>query len=152
MSNVTVEHADWVKSLEPGDEIEGRIPGGNWQPVTVRMNDGTEVPIWSHEYISGYCWYLPKNVRPRGKPPEATGMTSADLADEFESFIRASRARVTGVGDEQYSTGEGQRFERMPIGELITMAREEAQDLAVYAAMIDIRLARLERAFTGGTE
>jgi hypothetical protein len=34
----------------------------------------------------------------------------------------------------------------MPLVELVVYAREEAQDLAVYAAMLDIRLKRLEDA------
>jgi hypothetical protein len=34
----------------------------------------------------------------------------------------------------------------MPLLDLIQYAREEAQDLAVYAAMVDIRLQRLETA------
>lgn len=71
-------------------------------------------------------------------------MTPEELADEVEGFIGQCRGRILGVGADQYDEGDGQKFEKMPLVELITYAREEAQDLAVYAAMIDIRLQRLE--------
>lgn len=80
-------------------------------------------------------------------PPK--GMSSKDLADYVGDFIRAAQARVNGVGDEQYSIPEGQKFEGMTPNELIQMAREEAQDLAAYAAMMDIRLARMAEKLGG---
>lgn len=73
-------------------------------------------------------------------------MTSEELADEVSDFIRACRGRVLGVGAEQYDEGDSQTFERMPLAGLIQYAREEVQDLAVYAVMVDIRLKRLEAA------
>lgn len=133
-----------VKSVKPGDRVEV-YEDDQWIEVTVKQNDGSGIPI---EAESG-DWYFAHNVRPIERPVPAEGMTSAELADEVGSFIDACRSRITGVGDEQYAEQDGQKFERMPIGDLITMAREEAQDLAVYAAMMDIRLARLERAFKG---
>lgn len=71
------------------------------------------------------------------------GMTSEQLAEYFAEFIRRAQARVTGIGHSQYGSDSEQRFEAMTPAELIDWAREEAQDLAVYAAMIDIRLARI---------
>ncbi|MBK3559287.1 hypothetical protein JHN55_22730 [Streptomyces sp. MBT56] len=73
-------------------------------------------------------------------------MTSEELADNFGHFMRACRGRILGVGAEQYEDDNGQKFETMPLVELVVYAREEAQDLAVYAAMLDIRLKRLEDA------
>ncbi|MFF1739623.1 hypothetical protein [Streptomyces mirabilis] len=73
-------------------------------------------------------------------------MTPAQLAEYVTEFIGECQARVMGVGAEQYSQGEQQKFETMPLLDLIQYAREEAQDLAVYAAMVDIRLQRLETA------
>jgi hypothetical protein len=73
-------------------------------------------------------------------------MTPAQLAEYVTEFIGECQARVMGVGAEQYSNGDQQKFETMPLGDLIQYAREEAQDLAVYAAMVDIRLQRLEAA------
>jgi hypothetical protein len=74
-----------------------------------------------------------------------------ELADEVGHFIRQCRGRILGIGAEQYSEAEGQKFETMPLIELIQYAREEAQDLAVYAAMIDIRLSRFENALRAHT-
>jgi hypothetical protein len=74
-------------------------------------------------------------------------VTSEELADEVGHFIRQCRGRILGIGAEQYDQGDGQqKFEGMPLVELVVYAREEAQDLAVYAAMLDIRLKRLEDA------
>ena len=73
-------------------------------------------------------------------------MTSAELAERVEGFIRACKSRVMGTGNDQYSTAEGQAFERMSPLELVRMAREEAQDGAVYMAMLDVQLAKLEEA------
>ncbi|MFD9368562.1 hypothetical protein ACFWA6_12750 [Streptomyces sp. NPDC060020] len=75
-------------------------------------------------------------------------MTSEELADSVSDFIGECRSRILGIGAEQYDEGDGQKFEKMPLAGLIRYAREEAQDLAVYAAMLDIRLARLEAAFS----
>jgi hypothetical protein len=73
-------------------------------------------------------------------------MTSEELADEVSHFIGECRGRILGIGAEQYEEPDGQKFEKMPLVELVVYAREEAQDLAVYAAMLDIRLKRLEDA------
>ncbi|MFD6970582.1 hypothetical protein [Streptomyces sp. NPDC059949] len=74
-------------------------------------------------------------------------MTSEELATYVSDFIGECRSRILGIGAEQYDEGDAQKFEKMPLPELIRYAREEAQDLAVYAAMVDIRLSRLEAAF-----
>lgn len=71
-------------------------------------------------------------------------MTSNELAEYVTDFIGECQSRILGIGAEQYDEGDGQKFEKMPLLELIQYAREEAQDLAVYAAMVDIRLSRLE--------
>ena len=80
------------------------------------------------------------------------GMSSADLAYGLGIFLNASVARVFGPGREQYEKrrdngGVFQAFEEMTPRQILKMAREEVQDLGAYAAMTDIRLARLERAF-----
>jgi hypothetical protein len=74
-------------------------------------------------------------------------VTSEELAEKVTEFIDECRFRILGIGAEQYDEGDGQKFEKMPFPDLIQYAREEAQDLAVYAAMIDIRLQRLETLF-----
>ncbi|MGW6535194.1 hypothetical protein ACWGBV_03050 [Streptomyces sp. NPDC055051] len=74
-------------------------------------------------------------------------MTSEELADEVSDFIGQCRGRILGIGTDQYQEPDGrQKFETMPLVELVIYAREEAQDLAVYAAMLDIRLKKLEEA------
>ncbi|GAB3847393.1 hypothetical protein GCM10029963_28800 [Micromonospora andamanensis] len=84
-------------------------------------------------------------------PVVPEGMTPDDLADYVQAFVNAAKDRVLGVGADQYASygadgRDRQLFEAMTPGQLITMAREEAQDLAVYAAMLDIRLARISEA------
>lgn len=71
-------------------------------------------------------------------------MTSDELAARVEVFILACRGRVLGSGRDQYEMGGVQRFESMTPLELVGWAREEAQDLAVYATMVDVRLQALE--------
>lgn len=78
--------------------------------------------------------------------PLKQGMSSEDLANYVDQFIREAQARVRGVGDEQYSQGTHQKFEAMHPDELFEWAQEEVQDIAVYAAMLDIRLRRIREA------
>ena len=73
-------------------------------------------------------------------------MTSAELAQEVAAFIEECQARVMGVGNEQYSMGDKQKFEVMSIDELIEYTEEELRDMAVYACMNHIRLRRLREA------
>lgn len=79
----------------------------------------------------------------------AVGVTSDELARRVEKTIRACRERVTGVGREQYEQADGsQRFELMTPLEVVRWAREEAQDLNVYATMLDVRLQQIEEALS----
>jgi hypothetical protein len=93
-------------------------------------------------------------------------MTSEDLAGEVrrivrdaddgqgdpddylarERVIQDAQARVRGVGAEQYTESDGQRFESMPLLGLIEYAREEALDLVNYGVMLAIRIERLAAA------
>ena len=70
----------------------------------------------------------------------AKGLTTDELAAGVEAFIAAAVSRVKGVGDEQYATSEGQKFESMSISELCDWTLEELEDVAVYAAMLAIRV------------
>jgi hypothetical protein len=79
-------------------------------------------------------------------------MSSVDLADGVHDFITECMKRIHGPGREQYEKrrdngGVFQAFEQMTPLEILQAAREEVQDLGVYAAMLDIRLARLTAAF-----
>lgn len=70
-------------------------------------------------------------------------MTSEELAQEVEDFIERCQDRITGTGNEQYSRGDRQLFEDVPLERLIVMIQEEIQDVACYATMLEIRLERL---------
>lgn len=72
-------------------------------------------------------------------------MLSRELSDEVEWLIRECSLRVMGTGNEQYSEGQKQRFERLPLEEVFQYTYEEIEDLIVYATMIHIRLRRLEK-------
>jgi hypothetical protein len=80
------------------------------------------------------------------------GMSSDDLVRGLDDFLGNAVSRIHGPGREQYERPSDipgrvyQAFELMTPREILRMAREEVQDLGVYAAMTDIRLARLERA------
>ncbi|WP_440066395.1 hypothetical protein [Streptosporangium sp. OZ121] len=73
-------------------------------------------------------------------------MTSDQLAAAVESAVKAAKARVMGVGKDQYETPDGnQGFESMSLAELLDWASEEAEDLMVYAVMLQIRITRVKR-------
>lgn len=80
------------------------------------------------------------------------GLSADELSEGVLKFLAACIGRVQGPGREQYERprdghrGVYQAFEHMTPLELVQMAREEVQDLGVYAAMTDIRLARLQAA------
>lgn len=70
-------------------------------------------------------------------------MTSEELAETVAETIRATTARILGVGAAQYDDGSGtQKFETLPAAELAAWLIEEADDLIVYAIMLRIRAAR----------
>ena len=62
-------------------------------------------------------------------------MTSQELADFIEQTIREARSRIEGIGDEQYSFGSEQKFERYENGEYvenITRRKENKAMKLVY--------------------
>ncbi len=70
-------------------------------------------------------------------------MTSEELAETVADTIRATTARVLGVGADQYDDGSGtQKFETLAPSELAEWLIEEADDLIVYAIMLRIRATR----------
>jgi hypothetical protein len=89
-------------------------------------------------------------------PPDLMnfGISSSELGLAVNVFLYGAVQRVAGVGAEQYEKRDKngdpfQAFEEMTPFELVTMAREEVQDLGVYAAMTDLRLARLQASLKG---
>lgn len=88
--------------------------------------------------------YSPVNVLRHGMTPE-------DLGSAFVAFVKRAYRRIVTVGRE-YSNGDSQKFEDMPVRDLVVMAMEEAEDLSVYAGMLHIRLQRMLRAIDSAAE
>ena len=76
-------------------------------------------------------------------------MTSEELANAVKDFcahfimpeglLQLCEERVLGPGDEQYSHGDQQVFELLPIEKLADMFEEEIADAFVYVVMLCIR-------------
>jgi len=56
-----------------------------------------------------------------------------------EGLLQMCEERVLGEGDEQYSLGDQQVFELLPIDKLGLMFEEEIADTLVYVVMLCIR-------------
>jgi hypothetical protein len=52
-------------------------------------------------------------------------MTARELADRIAGTVRALEGRIMGVGRDQYERGGRQRFEDMPLPELVDEMRQE---------------------------
>jgi hypothetical protein len=76
----------------------------------------------------------------------AFGMSSAQLAEAVAEAITRATSRVVGVGQDQYDEGTHQRFETMPLTDLLEMTLEELDDVIVYAVMQQIRFRRIAEA------
>ena len=70
-------------------------------------------------------------------------MTPYELALEIHRAAADAAERAETIGAEQYSDGQTQQFETMPLDELFEYADEELLDLINYAVMTRIRLNRL---------
>jgi hypothetical protein len=71
-------------------------------------------------------------------------MTSEEHADAVEAILASLRGRIMGVGAEQYDDGSGvQRFEGRDLGDIVTDAVEEIDDLIVYLCQIRLRVVAL---------
>lgn len=60
-----------------------------------------------------------------------------------QHVIADAQARILGVGAQQYTEGDRQKFETMPLADLVEYAREETLDLVNYGAMVTLRIERL---------
>lgn len=70
-------------------------------------------------------------------------MKSSELAQEVRNFAEFCATRIEGVGDEQYSEGDKQRFESYSPEKLLSMIDEELADIVNYSVMTRIRLRTL---------
>lgn len=57
-----------------------------------------------------------------------------------DAVIQDAQARIMGVGNDQYSVGDKQKFELVEIDKLMEMAEEETIDQINYGAMLLVRL------------
>ena len=79
---------------------------------------------------------------PTTPPAPGFGLSSTDLAQYVSEAITRATSRVLGVGQEQYDQGDSQKFETMPLGDLVEGALEELDDVIVYSVMTQIRFRR----------
>lgn len=70
-------------------------------------------------------------------------MTSDELAQAVEQFTLGCTKRILGVGHDQYDRDGTQRFESLPVGQLIDDTLEEVQDAVVYMVQLALRLERI---------
>lgn len=138
-SDETFSVGDLVKIIAgehrgEGGEIIDLINGGYYIVKTVagsvRLVDGLEIE--------------PQNVAvvDYGTVPPF-GMSSAQLADEVAEAITRATSRIVGTGNEQYSADGFQKFESMPIGDLLEYTLEELDDVINYSVMLQIRFRRI---------
>lgn len=82
-------------------------------------------------------------------------MTSEDLARYIDRIVSTVQGRVLTVGQEQYSEGDTQQFERMNLLQITDYLLEEIQDSIAYNVMLHHKAERLKdaihAAFTGTT-
>lgn len=76
-------------------------------------------------------------------------MTPTELADAVTDVVENIRARIEGVGAEQYDLGEQQRIETYTADRLLREAIEEVDDCLVYVAVLRLRLERLRGVMNG---
>ena len=67
------------------------------------------------------------------------GVSSEELASFTECLASMTSSRIRGVGNEQYSRGNGQQFEGMTSEELTEGLLEELADVVGYASMLAIK-------------
>jgi hypothetical protein len=78
-------------------------------------------------------------------------MTPAELSTWVAEIVTEAQERVGpgSIGAQQYYVeGHPQRFETVPLAELVTMCREEYLDTINYAVMMIIRLDRITAELT----
>jgi hypothetical protein len=73
-------------------------------------------------------------------------MKSSELASEVQRVVTDAQSRILGIGADQYERDGRQKFEDMPMDELIEYVREEALDLVNYGVMVTLRIERLAEA------
>lgn len=126
--------------------IPGTIEGYNSEHNAYLLTTDEGSWLWADPSVLEVSSYQGERLEDVPTVYPQYGMTSPQLAAFVSDFIGRCSERVLGVGHEQYAEEESQRFEDLPLGELVEYLSEELQDIAVYAAMLDIRLHRWKQA------
>ena len=74
----------------------------------------------------------------------ANGVSTEDLTSFIESFASLRSSRVRGVGAEQYSLAQGQKFESFTTSDIIRELIEELADACNYIDFLAIKLLNLQ--------
>ena len=86
-------------------------------------------PLVDHLAVTGY---------------RALGVRTDDLTSFIESFASLRASRVRGVGAEQYSLAQGQKFESFTTPDIIRELIEELADASNYIDFLAIKLLNLQ--------
>lgn len=99
----------------------------------LREGDSTDMsnsnPLVDHLAVTGY---------------RALGVSTDDLTSFIESFASLRASRVRGVGAEQYSLAQGQKFESFTTPDIIRELIEELADASNYIDFLAIKLLNLQ--------
>ena len=98
-----------------------------------RTGDATDMsnsnPLVDHAAVVGY---------------RAAGVSTEDLTSFIESFASLRASRVRGVGADQYSLAQGQKFESFTVTDTIRELVEELADASNYIDFLAIKLLNLQ--------
>jgi hypothetical protein len=98
-----------------------------------RRGDSTNMsnpnPLVDHLAVAGY---------------RADGVSTEDLTSFIESFASLRASRVRGVGADQYSLAQGQKFESFTTSDIIRELIEELADASNYIDFLAIKLLNLQ--------
>ena len=86
-------------------------------------------PLVDHPAVAGY---------------RASGVSTDDLTSFIESFASLRASRVRGVGADQYSLAQGQKFESFTTPDIIRELIEELADASNYIDFLAIKLLNLQ--------
>lgn len=86
-------------------------------------------PLADHLAVAGY---------------RANGVSTEDLTSFIEAFASLRASRVKGVGHQQYSHAQGQKFEAFTTSDIIRELIEELADASNYIDFLAIKLLNIQ--------
>ena len=102
---------------------------GSELPRRDGVNTPNPNPLVDHLAVAGY---------------RAAGVSTEDLTSFIESFASLRASRVRGVGADQYSLAQGQKFESFTTGDIIRELVEELADASNYIDFLAIKLLNIQ--------